>query len=111
MTFEMLQVMHCLWKEQGVSQQTLAEKTAKDKACLTNLINNLEKKEWVVRREDTNDRRNKLIFLTPEGEKVAEKIKSLLKDMYTQIGNQMNTRHMEACMKHLNKLNGIFDQI
>ena len=111
MTFEMLQVMHCLWKEQGVSQQTLAEKTAKDKACLTNLINYLEKKEWVVRREDTNDRRNKLIFLTPEGEKVAEKIKSLLKDMYTQIGNQMNTRHMEACMKHLNKLNEIFDQI
>ena len=98
MTFEMLQVMHCLWKEQGVSQQTLAEKTAKDKACLTNLINNLEKKGWVVRREDTNDRRNKLIFLTPE-------------DMYTQIGNQMNTRHMEACMKHLNKLNEIFDQI
>ena len=45
MTFEMLQVMHCLWKEQGVSQQTLAEKTAKDKACLTNLINNLEKKD------------------------------------------------------------------
>ena len=107
MTFEMLQVMHCLWKEQGVSQQTLAEKTAKDKACL----NNLEKKGWVVRREDTNDRRNKLIFLTPEGEKVAEKIKSLLKDMYTQIGNQMNTRHMEACTKHLNKLNEIFDQI
>lgn len=111
MTFEMLQVMHCLWKEQGVSQQTLAEKTAKDKACLTNLINNLEKKGWVVRREDTNDRRNKLIFLTSEGEKVAEKIKSLLKDMYTQIGNQMNTRHMEACIKHLNKLNEIFDQI
>ena len=111
MTFEMLQVMHCLWKEQGVSQQTLAEKTAKDKACLTNLINNLEKKVWDVRREDTNDRRNKLIFLTPEGEKVAEKIKSLLKDMYTQIGNQMNTRHMESCMKHLNKLNEIFDQI
>jgi DNA-binding MarR family transcriptional regulator len=77
MTFEMLQVMHCLWKEQGVSQQSLAEKTAKDKACLTNLINNLEKKGWVIRQEDCNDRRNKLIYLTPEGEKVAAKIKSL----------------------------------
>ncbi|WP_289006483.1 MarR family transcriptional regulator [uncultured Parabacteroides sp.] len=100
MTFEMLQVMHCLWKEQGVSQQTLAEKTAKDKACLTNLINNLEKKGWVVRREDTRDRRNKLIFLTPEGITVADKVKSILKDMYTLVGEQMNTRHMEACIKH-----------
>ena len=100
MTFEMLQVMHCLWKEQGVSQQTLAEKTAKDKACLTNLINNLEKKGWVVRREDTSDRRNKLIFLTPEGITVADKVKSILKDMYTLVGEQMNTLHMEACIKH-----------
>ena len=50
MTFEMLQVMNCLWNEQGISQQSLAEKTAKDKACLTNLINNLEKKNWVIRK-------------------------------------------------------------
>ena len=51
MTFEMLQVMNCLWNKQGISQQSLAEKTAKDKACLTNLINNLEKKNWVIRKE------------------------------------------------------------
>lgn len=111
MTFEMLQVMHCLWKQQGVSQQTLAEKTAKDKACLTNLINNLEKKNWVVRREDTNDRRNKLIFLTPEGEEMAGRIKSILKDMYDLAGDQMNSRHIESCIKHLTKLNEIFDKI
>lgn len=111
MTFEMLQVMHCLWKKQGVSQQTLAEKTSKDKACLTNLINNLEKKNWVIRQLDTNDRRNKLIYLTPEGEKVAAKIKSLLIDLYTQVGDRMNTRHMEACIKHLGKLNQILDDI
>ena len=111
MTFEMLQIMHCLWKEQGVSQQTLAEKTAKDKACLTNLINNLEKKNWVIRQEDINDRRNKLIFLTPEGEEMARRIKSMLKDMYDQIGGQMNPRHMESCMKQLTKLNDILDKI
>ena len=111
MTFEMLQIMHCLWKEQGVSQQTLAEKTAKDKACLTNLINNLERKGWVVRQEDPTDRRNKLIFLTQEGLVVAEKVKSLLITMYTQVGEQMGTRNMEACIKQLNKLNEIFDKI
>ena len=33
-TFEMLQVLSSLWQEQGISQQALAEKTAKDKACL-----------------------------------------------------------------------------
>lgn len=43
-TFEMLQVLSSLWHEQGITQQVLAERTAKDKACLTNLMNNLEKK-------------------------------------------------------------------
>lgn len=111
MTFEMLQIMHCLWKQQGVSQQTLAEKTSKDKACLTNLINNLGKRGWVVRQEDAHDRRNKLIFLTVEGEKVALKIKSILKDLYTQVGEQMNTRNMESSIKQLNKLNKILDEV
>lgn len=46
-TFEMLQVMSCLWSEQGISQQTLAERTAKDKACLTSLMTNLERKGYV----------------------------------------------------------------
>ena len=45
-TFEMLQVLSSLWQEQGISQQALAEKTAKDKACMTNLMANLEKKGW-----------------------------------------------------------------
>ena len=67
-TFEMLQVLSSLWHEQGITQQALAERTAKDKACLTNLMNNLEKKGYVYRKEDANDRRNKLVYLTPEGE-------------------------------------------
>ena len=32
-TFEMLQVLSSLWHEQGISQQILAERIAKDKAC------------------------------------------------------------------------------
>lgn len=50
-TFEMLQVLSCLWHEQGISQQILAERIAKDKACLTNLMNNLEKKGYVHGRK------------------------------------------------------------
>ena len=44
-TFEMLQILSRLWHEQGITQQVLAERTAKDKACLTNLMNNLEKEQ------------------------------------------------------------------
>lgn len=50
-TFEMLQVLSCLWNEQGITQQVLAERTAKDKACLTNLMLNLEKKGMYAGRK------------------------------------------------------------
>lgn len=111
MTFEMLQIMHRLWTEQGVSQQHLAERTAKDKACLTNLINNLEKKGWVNRKKDPSDRRNWLIFLTPEGETLSGQVKPLLKDIYDQAGEKMDTEHIQSCMNDLCKLNKIFNEI
>ena len=111
MTFEMLQVMHRLWKKPGVSQQYLAEQTAKDKACLTNLINNLEKKGWVERREDPSDRRNKQIHLTEEGEKLSLQVKPLLYNIYDEVGARMTARHIELFTNNLKKLDEILDKI
>lgn len=84
-TFEMLQIMSCLWYEQGISQQVLAERTAKDKACLTNLMLNLERKGYVCRREDTRDRRNKLVFLTEEGERFRRCMVPQLQEYYQRL--------------------------
>ena len=111
MTFEMLQVMNCLWNEQGNSQQSLAEKTAKDKACLTNLINNLEKKNWVIRKEDSSDRRNRLIFLTVQGEELALTVKPLINDIYTQTGIEMEVSRINECTEDLKRLYEVLNEI
>ena len=111
MTFEMLQVMHRLWKKPGVSQQYLAEQTAKDKACLSNLINNLEKKGWVERREDPSDRRNKQIHLTEAGEELSHRVKPLLHNIYDEVGARLTTRQIESFMNNLKKLDEILDKI
>lgn len=111
MTFEMLQIMHCLWNEEGVSQQHLAEKTAKDKACLSNLINNLEKKNWVIRKEDLSDKRNRLVFLTDQGRELSGQIRPLLNNIYAQIASQINDKQLQAGIGILSKLNKILDEI
>ena len=111
MTFEMLQVMNCLWNEQGISQQSLAEKTAKDKACLTNLINTLEKKNWVIRKEDSSDRRNRLIFLTAQGEELALTVKPLINDIYTQTGIEMEVSRIDECTEDLKRLYEVLNEI
>ncbi|MEG2573464.1 MAG: MarR family transcriptional regulator [Bacteroides sp.] len=111
MTFEMLQIMNCLWHEQGVSQQMLAEKTAKDKACLTNLMTNLEKRAWVIRKEDPSDGRNRLVYLTPEGEKMNDCVRPLIKELYSQVGMQMGVEEIDVCIDQLKKLDEILNQL
>ena len=105
-TFEMLQVLSSLWHEQGVSQQVLAERISKDKACLTNLMINLEKKGYVCRKEDPADRRNKLVFLTPEGEEFKDQIRPVLDQVYV-LAEQILGR--ESIEMMLSELKGVCD--
>ena len=101
-TFEMLQVLSSLWHEQGISQQILAERIAKDKACLTNLMNNLEKKGYVYRK----DRRNKLVFLTPEGEEFKDQIRPILDQVYVYAEKIIGIESIETM---LSELKGVYD--
>ena len=105
-TFEMLQVLSCLWHEQGISQQILAERIAKDKACLTNLMNNLEKKGYVHRKEDPADRRNKQVYLTPEGEEFKEQIRPILDQVYVYAEQVIGIESIELM---LSELKGVYD--
>lgn len=51
----------------GVDQITLAKQVAFDAATSGSVIGRLEVKGWVRREADTQDRRRKLLFVTPEG--------------------------------------------
>lgn len=53
-----------LWNEDGISQQKLADAFSKDKTSITRLLNNMEKNELIIRKQDINDKRNKMVFLT-----------------------------------------------
>lgn len=100
-TFEMLQVLRCLWEEQGISQQVLAERIAKGKAALSNLMMNLEKKNYVCRKEDVSDRRNKQVFLTEEGTLFYERIRAALDDIYASAGTALGTEKMQVMLSDL----------
>ena len=97
-TFEMLQVLSSLWHEQGISQQILAERIAKDKACLTNLMNNLEKKGYVCRKEDPNDRRNKLVF-------------PVLDQVYVYAEHIIGIESIETMLSELNSVYDVLEKI
>lgn len=111
MTFEMLQIMVRVWKEEGVNQQTLACRTSKDKVSLTYLINNLEKRGWVMRCEDPKDKRNKLIYSTEAGKLLETQIMPVVESVYVTTKQQTDEQHIMQCITYLAELDEIFKHI
>lgn len=63
-TIEQWSVLYHLWKEDGLSQQELCNRTFRDKPSITRLIDNLEKQQLVKRVASPTDRRINLVQLT-----------------------------------------------
>lgn len=72
-TPEQWTVLAFLWKEDGVTQQTLCNSTFKDKPSMTRLIDNLTKQKLVYRNTSSSDRRSNYVYLTEAGKSIKEK--------------------------------------
>lgn len=66
---EQVGLLSRLYEEEGVTQKQLAERTFKDKPSTTRIIDQLEKKGFVIRKDHPSDRRAACLFLTPKGHK------------------------------------------
>ncbi|TWI96778.1 DNA-binding MarR family transcriptional regulator [Mucilaginibacter frigoritolerans] len=103
-TFEMLEVMACLWKKDGINQQEIADITLRDKSSMTYLIDNLVKRQMVKRVEDEVDRRNKLIFLTDEGNKLRATLMPWVAEVYQMATVDVDMRALEDGVMMVNKM-------
>lgn len=83
MTPEQYLVMDILWDEGTLSQQAIADIIQKDKNSVTKFIDSLERKGFVFRAVDKEDRRINNIILSKDG--------IMLKDTTTEVAiNMMN---------------------
>jgi len=89
LSYEMLEVLKCLWEKEGLKQQDVADYVMKDKASLTLLIDNLTRRNLVKRTEDPSDRRNKLIILTEQGQALKHTIQPWIDEMYWMAGEDV----------------------
>ncbi|MBX2931527.1 MAG: MarR family transcriptional regulator [Chitinophagaceae bacterium] len=79
-TIEQWSILYHLWKEDGLSQQELCNRTFRDKPSITRLIHNLEKQKLVKRVSDKKDKRVNSVCLTESAKK--------LHDITISIANQ-----------------------
>jgi DNA-binding MarR family transcriptional regulator len=97
-------ILNALIEDPGEDQVTLAARVAFDAATFGSVIGRLEIKGWVRRRPDTRDRRRKLLWVTPEGERAARAMKRAIARVQTRILGPLERSEREQLVDLLGKL-------
>ena len=84
-TYEMIRVIKVLSRNGATNQQEIADRTNRNKASLTSLLDNMMKRNLIVRAEDPSDRRNKIISLTKLGKETEALVDPMLHDFYQKM--------------------------
>lgn len=103
-TAEQLTILACLWQQNGQTQQSLADISNKNKASITHLIDNLEKRKLVVRKADNEDRRNKKVYLTEEGQKLQSSLSKIVKKTTRHATEGIDKKELKNAKNVLKKM-------
>ena len=105
LTPEQFLLIDLLWNQGPMSQQQLADQMQKDKNSVTKLVDALERKGFVVREQNRQDRRSNTLVVTEkaEGLKLGAKQKgiSILDEMLIGISEE----ELRSFLVTLGKLN------
>lgn len=97
-------ILNALMDDPGEDQITLAGRVAFDAATSGSVIGRLEAKGWVRREADPEDRRRKLLWVTPEGEKVALEMKRAVSAVQARLLGPLKKAEREQLGYLLGKL-------
>ena len=96
-------LLNRLWQKDGRSQRDLAETTIRDQTTVTRLMDKMEKKGYVKRQHDSNDRRIVLAHLTPKGKSLEKKLIPIAVKMLQQAGEGISKKDLETTLNTLDK--------
>lgn len=97
-------ILNALIDDPGEDQVTLAAKVAFDAATFGSVIGRLETKGWVRREADAQDRRRKLLWVTPEGEGAAQAMKRAVAKVQARLLGPLDTAERRQLTQLLDKL-------
>ncbi len=97
-------ILNALIDDPGEDQVTLAGRVAFDAATSGSVISRLESKGWVRREADAADKRRKLLWVTPEGEQVALRMKRAVARAQARIVAPLDAAERTQLVQLLGKL-------
>jgi DNA-binding MarR family transcriptional regulator len=97
-------ILRALWEKDQRSQQELADDVFKDKASLTKLVVNLEKRGLIYRTEGELDRRSKIVALTAEGRALRHRVYPIVLDLIETLETGFSTGQLVMMQQMLEKM-------
>lgn len=97
-------ILNALLDDPGEDQVTLARRVAFDPATFGSVIMRLEARGWVRREPDAADRRRKLLWVTPTGAEMAQKMRRPVARVQQRILGPLDAREREQLMGLLDRL-------
>lgn len=117
-TVEQWMILLVLWKQNGQTQQEIANIIGKDKGTISPQLDGLEKRDLIMRFQDKNDKRRNVVCLTQKG-KVLEEDLIPLGFANTKIAqHDIPEEDLKTCLEVLRKVcknleegNGLLKQV
>lgn len=103
-TYEMIRVIRVLSREGAMNQQEIADIIVRNKASLTSLLDNMTKRNLIVRSEDPSDRRNKIISLTKLGKETEKLVVPMLNDFYRKMTTNISEEQILSINNRLESM-------
>ena len=104
LTPEQFLLIDILWNQGAMSQQKLADTMQKDKNSITKLVDALEKKKLLVRKQDKHDRRSNILHLTQKAEAMKEEAKGAGISMLDKMLVGISEIELKGFLNTLNKM-------
>lgn len=104
-TAEQSAVLNQLTEKQGINQKELANLLDKPSANVTRLIDQLEKKHLVERKESPTDRRAYFTYITEQGKEMQQNLKPVNESLHADILSGVTEEELASFRKVLNIIN------
>jgi len=111
LTLEQWVVLSTLAEQENINQKMLAIKIEKDPASLLRILDILEKKGFIERRQVPGDRRASSLFITDEGKRLKNEVAPYIENRFKEITADIPENEIEIYEQVLGKIDRSLDAL
>ena len=104
LTKEQMIVLKKLHVKDGLNQNKLATLTYRDKSSLARLLSKMETKNYIVRRQNNDDKRINDIFLTEVGRSIFKRSKVVVESLVAILEKDISEEEKQGVIQILKKV-------